>query len=174
MEKNSFLMQIELIDSKEKDRRVFKMARWIGTSDVIRLQRNQSKSVESEEEEEDERKSTRRSSPPANGTERSSIDLSSKEPTDRRELIEYHLEIFPSDQPEGAMKISKETRISLRINDHRDEYSLHQLTPEFQSGEKQRFAMKFRLNPNEKPKKVTMGYVNDHRDAEEWHLDKVR
>ena len=65
----------------------------------------------------------------------------------------------------------------VRLNNHTEETNLQnnddQLCPPFNSGVDQTFELDLIENPNVKPKKLTIGYVNSDPTAELWEIEKV-
>lgn len=91
--------------------------------------------------------------------------------------VHYRVTIYPSNDEDGEFNSSHNSRIFLRFNNHPKEIYLtkktNQLCPTFESGVEQKFDLDFIQNNNEKPNKLTIGYVNSELTARKWKLEKV-
>lgn len=92
--------------------------------------------------------------------------------------IPYRVTIYPSEDDDGSFNPNgRHSRIYLRLNNQTKETILRKKNdrtcPTFESGEKQSFELDFIQDINEKPKKLTIGYVNSDITATKWKIDKV-
>ena len=82
--------------------------------------------------------------------------------------------IYPSNDDDGDFYPARDSRIFFRLNNQRKKTNLtDRLCPTFSAGEKQTFQIDLIQNNNEKPKTLTIGYVNSDITATKWKLQKV-
>ena len=95
-------------------------------------------------------------------------------PTDRDKSIRYRVTIYPSNEADGNFDPDRDSRIFLSVDQQSHEIDLpRKPCPTFHAGEKQTFELDLIQNNEEKPKKLTIGYVNQNRRASKWKIDKV-
>jgi hypothetical protein len=88
--------------------------------------------------------------------------------------VRYRVTIYPSNDQDGVFYPVRNSRIFIRLNKQKKETNLTDRTcPEFAAGVKQTFQIDLKQNENEKPKKLTIGYVNSDITASKWKLEKV-
>ncbi len=88
--------------------------------------------------------------------------------------IRYRVTIYPSKDDDGDFYPVQNSRIFLRLNNQRKKTNLtDQTCPAFTAGEEQTFELNLIQNNHEKPKTLTIGYVNSDITATKWKLEKV-
>ena len=89
----------------------------------------------------------------------------------------YRVTIYPSHDESGEFNPVEGSRIFLRLNSQTKETNLlnnnDQSCPFFDPNEEQTFELDLIENPNVKPKKLTIGYVNSDPTASTWEIEKV-